>query len=642
VKFDGDAKGLGSAAKQGEAHLSKFQKATGKLGEFGKKAASLIGGGLIAGAAALAAAGIGLGAVIAGNVGKALEQGAIKAKLAAQLGAAGPDAARLGKLAGKLYVDGYGESMGDTADMIKASFNQGLVSLKDTDEKIRDVVGSVSTYVTLTGEDAVAATRAVAQMLKTGLAKDGKEALDILTAATQKGVDKSGDLLDTVNEYSTQFRKLGLDGKDALGLINQMLQGGARDADTAADAIKEISIRAVDGSKDTIDAYESLGLNVAATTKAFGEGGESARKAFGKVLDGLNGITDPVERNRVGVELFGTKWEDLGAAIGKADLATAAGSLGDTAGAIDKANAALSNTPQAKLEKVWKQISQTVVDAIGKYIVPSLEKFADWFAGPGQYVAADWALTAAQALTSLAAWTSQILGQIIGTTIDFGLRMTDIFEKTIGKLPGHNKDDYEEAKKQIESYRAEVEKGFGAATGTLDQWNADIANMKDEVKLKADKADLDAKLKAAKKQLEDKSLTATKKAKLTADIAELTARRNEAQRQIDALHGKTVNVTLNTYKNLIETNIPGGSGVRVDGKRAAGGPVLAGRTYLVGENGPETVTMGANGNVTPNHELGGPTYLETHIHVGDEVVRVVRTELKQQNRNLKRTVRAGA
>lgn len=39
--------------------------------------------------------------------------------------------------------------------------------------------------------------------------------------------------------------------------------------------------------------------------------------------------------------------------------------------------------------------------------------------------------------------------------------------------------------------------------------------------------------------------------------------------------------------------------------RADGGPVKAGRSYLVGERGREIVTMGGNGHVTPNHELGG-------------------------------------
>lgn len=43
------------------------------------------------------------------------------------------------------------------------------------------------------------------------------------------------------------------------------------------------------------------------------------------------------------------------------------------------------------------------------------------------------------------------------------------------------------------------------------------------------------------------------------------------------------------------------------GFRAAGGPVAAGTSYWVGENGPELVTMGGNGHVTPNNKLGGLT-----------------------------------
>ncbi len=41
------------------------------------------------------------------------------------------------------------------------------------------------------------------------------------------------------------------------------------------------------------------------------------------------------------------------------------------------------------------------------------------------------------------------------------------------------------------------------------------------------------------------------------------------------------------------------------GGRAMGGQVQAGKSYMVGEQGPEIVTMGSSGMVTPNHKLGG-------------------------------------
>lgn len=43
------------------------------------------------------------------------------------------------------------------------------------------------------------------------------------------------------------------------------------------------------------------------------------------------------------------------------------------------------------------------------------------------------------------------------------------------------------------------------------------------------------------------------------------------------------------------------------GARANGGPVSGGKTYLVGERGPELFTPGSSGNITPNGAMGGVT-----------------------------------
>jgi hypothetical protein len=46
-------------------------------------------------------------------------------------------------------------------------------------------------------------------------------------------------------------------------------------------------------------------------------------------------------------------------------------------------------------------------------------------------------------------------------------------------------------------------------------------------------------------------------------------------------------------------------GKGIDGARALGGPVMSGKTYLVGERGPELLTMGAfSGNIIPNDKIG--------------------------------------
>jgi hypothetical protein len=54
--------------------------------------------------------------------------------------------------------------------------------------------------------------------------------------------------------------------------------------------------------------------------------------------------------------------------------------------------------------------------------------------------------------------------------------------------------------------------------------------------------------------------------------------------------------------------IASGIGGVFGGGRAAGGSVMGGASYLVGEKGPEIFTPGSSGSITPNGALGGATY----------------------------------
>ncbi len=50
-------------------------------------------------------------------------------------------------------------------------------------------------------------------------------------------------------------------------------------------------------------------------------------------------------------------------------------------------------------------------------------------------------------------------------------------------------------------------------------------------------------------------------------------------------------------------------------KKATGGPLRQGMTYLVGERGPEMITAGRSGYVTPNHKLGGSITMNNTFNV---------------------------
>ena len=60
---------------------------------------------------------------------------------------------------------------------------------------------------------------------------------------------------------------------------------------------------------------------------------------------------------------------------------------------------------------------------------------------------------------------------------------------------------------------------------------------------------------------------------------------------------RTATITVTTVNRIVREYTP-------DGNRAAGGPVLANKTYLVGEQGPELLLMGSqSGQIIPNHDL---------------------------------------
>lgn len=365
---------------------------------------------------AAAIGGAAVGAALLAGIDQVVESAKPMALLEAQLGGSPEFAAAMGKNAGAVYAKGVTDSMEEAAGAVRDVWQNKLVPEDASDAAIQGVSNKLVALSKTTESSTSEVSRAVSQMLRTGLADSADEAFDIIQRGITAGVNKSDDLLDTFNEYGTQFRKLGLGGEQALGLLSQGLKGGARDADLVADALKEFSIRAIDGSKGAADAYKALGLNAKDMIAQIAKGGPDAEKGLQTVLDKLRGIKDPAKQSAAAVGLFGTQAEDLGAALYDLDPSKAVKGLGNVAGAADKAADSLENNAGAKLESFKRQAQAALVDQLAKaipYIEKTfgwLQKNSDWVvplatglgilaAAIGIVVAAQWAWNAALALS---------------------------------------------------------------------------------------------------------------------------------------------------------------------------------------------------------------------------------------------------
>lgn len=408
----------------------------------GEAAADGLGSKLKAGALA---AGLAAGGALTMGLTEAMEGEKATSKLKAQLGLTGKDAQRAGKAAGNLYSNAVTESVEDGAAAVGAIMSAGIAPAGATTRQLQTIATKVADVSNLFETDLGQTANAVGQMLKTGLAKDGAEALDTITRGFQVMGPRADDLMDTFNEYSVIFSRLGLSAKLATGLISQGMKAGARDTDTVADALKEFQIRATDGSKGSADGFKALGLNASDMTARIAKGGKSAESGLGLVLDKLRDTKDPVKRNAAAVALFGTKAEDLGKALFALDTDTATGELGKVSGAAKKAGDDLRDNTATQIEQFKRGALHGLSTVLAQDVIPAIKSVAPVVGSALTPVAALWrwlnedpARMKAAAIALLAIGgaiaTFKIAGAVVGgvTRLVGGIRTAGTLARTAG------------------------------------------------------------------------------------------------------------------------------------------------------------------------------------------------------------------
>lgn len=348
--------------------------ASRRAGEDGGEAASEgLGAKLKAGAAAV---GLAAGAALTAGLGQAVDGQKATGQLKAQLGLTAKEAQRAGQAAGKLYSGAVTESVEDGAAAVKAIMSAGIAPEKATTKQLTAIATKVQDVSTLFETDLGQTANAVGQVMKTGLAKNSKEALDTITKGFQVMGPRADDLMDTFNEYSTIFRSLNLPIKTVTGLLSQGMRAGARDTDVVADALKEFQIRATDGSDASADGFKALGLSAKGMTAQIAKGGKGASDGLQTVLDKLRGIKDPVKRNAAAVALFGTKAEDMGKALFALDPSKAVKDLGKVGGAAKQAGDDLRDNAATKIEVFKRQAMMGLANVLTTQVVPAVKDVA--------------------------------------------------------------------------------------------------------------------------------------------------------------------------------------------------------------------------------------------------------------------------
>lgn len=254
----------------------------------------------VAGTAAVAAAGY------MAKIGT--EYQAATGQISAATGATGAELESLQGVMENVYGNNYGDSMADVADAV-ATVSQQMKGLSDGE--LQSVTEGAFALRDVFQYDVAESVRA-ANALVNNFGISGDDAMNLIAAGAQNGLDFSGELLDTISEYSVQFAKVGIDADQMFQIMQAGADSGAWNLDKVGDAIKEMSIRVVDGSDTTAAGFQAIGMDADIMAQKFAAGGETAQQAFQDTIQALANMEDPVQQNIAGVNLFGTMWEDLG------------------------------------------------------------------------------------------------------------------------------------------------------------------------------------------------------------------------------------------------------------------------------------------------------------------------------------------
>lgn len=276
-------------------------------------------------------------------------------QLSASTGTYGADLEELKGIALDVYRDNFGESVDDVSQTLATLVQQtdlegdALERAAESGLMLRDVFGY----------DIAESTRTADTLMRNfGISAD--EAYGLMAAGAQNGADKSGELLDTLNEYSSQYAALGMSADEFTQSLIAGAESGAWSIDKVGDAVKEFNLRAKDGSDTTVAAFRTLGLDADEMQSRFAEGGQTAHDAFFQVVDALNSIEDPIARNNAAVNLFGTQFEDLQANVLPA-LSSVEGASVDAQGALQGIADVRYDSVASSLQGAARQVEAAVL-----------------------------------------------------------------------------------------------------------------------------------------------------------------------------------------------------------------------------------------------------------------------------------------
>jgi hypothetical protein len=493
----------------------------------------------------------------------------------------------------------------------------------------------------------------------------GKGVFDAVGAnAASFAAAAGGALVTFAAQGVTAFQNLALSADKFAGATGLAVDEASRLMEVTGDlGIEAATVETAIGKMNqnlgkSPDLFEELGVQVEYAK----DGTVDANETFLNVIDRLNKIKDPAEKARVATQLLGKGWRDMSNLIsmGSDDLRKSLATVSDaktiSPQEAEKARKFRDNMDNLKdtIEDLSLQIGDTLVPAlstaveqINKLQLPTISGgfLKSFFGGPTDKVAGQMQMVSG-------------LLKVFGVNLeDAGDKDPLITEEEINnmQMAATELDKFNQAALNQIKYAAlkpfqKLETGASQLATELDNineaWDRLLGNLNMTVEFDRAQQELVALEEAAAKAFATgagSDITAYNEAAaqfagtlavIAEGLGKIGSRevkiRFEAEGPAAALALAAWYRSGGELSGLNASQLLGAAGLSIPGL-ASGGMASAGGTYLVGERGPELLTMGArSGYVTPNHALGGGTVNVTVTSADpNEVVRALQNYVRQ-------------
>lgn len=269
-----------------------------------------------------------------------------------------------GQIAKEVFEEGIVEDANQAAEAI-VLITQQMGELNNTD--LKNITSGIVALSERTGTD-IQGNITGASKLMNEFGMSGQQAMDLIAAGYQNGLNTSDDFMDTLTEYTPLFAEAGFSAEEMFQIMKNGMDNGAMNTDKVADAVKELQIRMGDGTFE-----DNIGNFSDATKKTFEEwknGKATVADVAASVGKDLSKMT-PKEQQEA-LSALSTQFEDLGIDASVA-LFNTGNAFDDVTG---KAKKMSEQTPAEKWESSLRKLQDSLIP-IGNTIVQALQPIID-------------------------------------------------------------------------------------------------------------------------------------------------------------------------------------------------------------------------------------------------------------------------